>query len=188
MAVDQIRTATADDRDAVVATVVAAFEHDPAFRWFFPDDATYAAEATAFAGHLFDRRVGLGSVWIAGDAHATTLWVPPVDPSTTPPSTPLVGVSPEAVARLDRYDGAVHPVLPPQPHWYLGIVATHPDHAGRALGRRLIEVGRARAGSDGVRSVLETTNPANVALYERAGWSVLAEVPDAPLRTWVLVA
>jgi ribosomal protein S18 acetylase RimI-like enzyme len=185
---DEIRIAAPADRDAVVATVVAAFEQDPAFRYFFPDDDTYVAEAGAFAASLFDRRVGLGTVWVAGDAHATNLWVPPVDPSVAASEEPLPGVSPEAIARLDRYDDAVHPFLPPQPHWYLGIAATHPAHAGRRLGRALIEVGRDRAAADRVPAVLETTNADNVRLYERAGWTVLTEVPDAPLRTWVLVA
>src|SRR5262249_33449545 len=162
-------------------TVVAAFEQDPAFRFFFPDDASYATEAAAFAGYLFDRRVDLGTVWIAGDAHATTLWVPPTDPIAPAPEAPgLTGVSPAAAARLDAYDDAVHPALPPQPHWYLGIAATHPAHAGRRLARTLIDVGRERAAADGVAAVLETTNADNVRLYEQAGWSVLTEVPDAP--------
>jgi GNAT superfamily N-acetyltransferase len=186
---DRIRLATPDDREVVVATVVAAFERDPAFRYFFPDDATYAAEAGAFAGHLFDRRVGLGSVWVAGDAHATTLWVPPVAPTVDAPvPTTIPGVTPAAADRLDRYDAAVHPVMPAQPHWYLGIAATHPAHAGRRLARALIEVGRARAAADGVPAVLETTNADNVRLYQEAGWTVVAEALDAPLRTWVLVA
>jgi ribosomal protein S18 acetylase RimI-like enzyme len=169
----------------VVATVVAAFEHDPAFRYFFPDDGSYAAEAEAFTGYLFDRRVGFGTVWVAGDAAATTLWVPPDAPAIEDPGPP---VSPAAAERLARYDEAVHRALPPRPHWYLGIVATHPDHAGRRLGRMLIDLGVARAHAAGVPAVLETTNPGNVALYEGAGWRVVAEVTDAPLPTWVLVA
>ena len=40
MGFEIVRAARAD-RAAVVATVVAAFAADPAFRYFFPDDDTY---------------------------------------------------------------------------------------------------------------------------------------------------
>ena len=59
-----VRRATPADRDRVITTVVAAFVDDPAFRYFFPDDATYAGHAADFAGYLFDKRVRHGSVWL----------------------------------------------------------------------------------------------------------------------------
>ncbi len=176
-------TATPADRDAVVATVVAAFEHDPAFRYFFPEDDAYAAEAVAFTGALFDRRVGFGSVWMTSGAEAVSLWQPPIgDPSQHPP----LPVSDAARARIEAYDHIVEAAITEDPHWYLGVLATHPDHAGQRLGRAMIQPGLERAAADGVPAILETTNPANVELYQRAGWTVVADVDDAPLPTWIL--
>jgi hypothetical protein len=40
-----------------------------------------------------------------------------------------------------------------------------------------------------VPAVLETTNPANVVMYERSGWRVIAEATDVlGLDVWVLQA
>jgi ribosomal protein S18 acetylase RimI-like enzyme len=184
-AVSGRRVATPDDRDAVVATVVAAFAQDPAFRYFFQDDDTFATEAATLAGTLFDARVGFGTVWTTEDVTALSMWVPPRVEAAIHDPTPL-GVSAEARARIDRYDAAVHGHLPDEPHWYLGVLATHPDHAGRRLGRAMIEPGLERAVADGLPAVLETTNPRNVELYRRAGWTVEAEITDGPIPIWVL--
>ena len=62
-----------EDRELVVATVVAAFDRDPAFRYFF-DDADFAAQAATFAGYLFDKRVSRNTVWMVGKAFAVSLW------------------------------------------------------------------------------------------------------------------
>jgi GNAT superfamily N-acetyltransferase len=230
--------ATVADRPAVVATIVAAFVNDPAFRFFFPDDATYDRYAAAFAGYLFDRRVRRGTVWMAAGGAVVALWEKPEvfsasapqaspevlsasapqaspevlsasapqaspavlsasAPQASPEVAPTPSVTAEAprldlpAAELDRiraYDAAVEAVLPTYPHWYLGVLATRPDHAGRGLGRRLMAHGVARAHADGLPAVLETMNPSNVDLYVRAGWQVYAETTAADVpRTWVLV-
>jgi GNAT superfamily N-acetyltransferase len=185
----EINPATPADRDRVVATVVAAFRADPAFRYFFPEDDTYSAHAAEFTRYLFDRRVQLGTVWVALDGAVAALWDPP------PPATPAAHTSvvaldlpAEARERIDRYDSAVHGMLPTEPHWYLGVLATHPDQAGRRLGRRLMAAGVTTAHAEGLPACLETTNPANVELYQREGWAVLDHVTGGGVPdTWVLV-
>ena len=189
-------TATPADRDAVVATVVAAFAADPAFRFFFPDDATYTDHAATYARHLFDKRVGNGTVWVLADGAVTALWDLPGEPASPgrtvviDAGTPLgaLDLPADVRARLDRFDAAVHAALPAYPHWYLGILATHPDYAGRRLGRRLMGAGVTSAHADGYPAVLETMNPSNVELYQRAGWELYGQTAadDVP-TTWVLI-
>lgn len=171
------------DRAAVVATVVAAFAADPAFRYFFPDDGTYPRHAEAFAGYLFDKRVGLGAVWVSEAGRVAALWEPPEVGDT---EHAVLDLPADARERLRSYDEAVHAMLPSQPFWYLGILATHPDLAGRGLGRRLLAAGVTTAHADGVPAVLETVSPSNVELYRREGWELLAQI-DHPLRTWALI-
>jgi ribosomal protein S18 acetylase RimI-like enzyme len=179
-----VRAAPAD-REAVVATIVAAFASDPAFRYFFPDDATYPSRASAFAGYLFDKRVGLGTVWIAEAGSVAALWDPPSSRATDDHRLELPT---DALHRIERYDCAVHPLLPDGPFWYLGVLATHPERAGQRLGRRLMAAGVTAAHADGLPAVLETMNPSNVELYRREGWEVVGRTDgtDVP-TTWVLV-
>ncbi len=178
-----VTTATEADRDQVVETVVAAFVADPAFRYFFPDDATYASNAGAFAGWLFDRRVRSGGVLVAEGGAAVAMWDQPdaTRDWSAPPPLPAADA-----ARLAAYDEAVHGAIPAQPHWYLGVLATHPDHAGRRLGRAVMSAGLERAAAAGLTSVLETTNPGNLGLYRGSGWEVHASVVVAGLDVWVL--
>lgn len=184
---DAIRVATADDRDAVVATVVAAFERDPALRYFFPADDRYATQATAFFGALFDRRVGHGSVWVHGRAHAAAMWSPPAPPPSSVGDAALPAViGPAELDRIAAYEAAMAELLPDvTEHWYLGVLATHPEQRGRGLGLDLIRAGLAGVGA-GVAH-LETTNPGNVGYYQAAGWEVVASNDGgAPLPIWVL--
>ncbi len=179
----EVTVATARERDQVVATVVAAFVADPAFRYFFPDDATYERHAAAFAGWLFDKRVATGTAWVAEGGAAVAMWDPPSATLTEWPPSPLPA---EETERLQAYDRSVHSMIPREPHWYLGVLATHPDHAGRRLGRAVMAAGLARAAEAGLPSVLETTNPGNVELYSRSGWEVLHRVDVDQLAVWVM--
>jgi ribosomal protein S18 acetylase RimI-like enzyme len=174
------------DRERVVRTVVHAFAADPAFRYFFPDDATYEEHAAAFAGWLFDRRVGHGTVWVADGGAGVAMWEPPHLAGSADGDAPDL-VLPDAVRqRLDGYEHAVHRVLPAQPYWYLGVLATAPEHGGRGLGRAVMRAGLDRAGADSLPSVLETTNPANLGLYEHLGWQVHASTTVDAMTVWVL--
>jgi len=181
-----VRRATPADRDRVITTVVAAFVDDPAFRYFFPDDSTYAWHATAFAGYLFDKRVGQGSVWLVEGGASVSLW----DSPHAAASAEALDLPPDVLARLEAYEHAVHGSMPTEPHWYLGVLATHPDHAGKRWGRAAIAAGAAEADRDGLPSFLETTNPANVELYGRTGFVVdtqlLADPPRLGIPVWIM--
>jgi GNAT superfamily N-acetyltransferase len=180
------RPATPADRDRVVDTVVRAFVADPAFRHFFPDDDAYAREAAAFAGWLFDRRVGHGTVWVADDGAAVSMWEHPYPASAVPEAGLELAVPAAVRARLDHYERTVHGVLPAQPYWYLGVLATAPEQSGRGLARAVMTPGLAKAAEAGVPSVLETTNPANLALYGHLGWREHASAAVGAMTVWVL--
>jgi ribosomal protein S18 acetylase RimI-like enzyme len=187
----QTSVARVQHRAAVVVTVVAAFRHDPAFRFFFPDDERYDDDAAAFSGYLFDKRVDHGTVWMIGEASSVAMWSPPSAPGIEPADaaeaqTEAMGSDGGAAERIEHYESIVGAALPATPHWYLGILATHPDHAGQRLGRRVMGDGLARASADGVPAILETTRADNVALYERAGWSVEHELVVDDLDVWIL--
>ncbi|HYN74896.1 MAG TPA: GNAT family N-acetyltransferase, partial [Candidatus Limnocylindria bacterium] len=174
---------TPSDRPRVVATVVAAFVADPAFRFFFPDDRTYPADAAAFAGFLFDKRVDRGALWVANGGAAVSLWDRPAGPAA--PELTL-DVPEDARDRLAAYDSAVHPALPRTPHWYLGVLATDPAHAGQGWGRAVMGAGLEEAEREELPAFLETTNDGNVAVYERAGWSVSSTAVVGPLHVRIM--
>ncbi len=183
----RVTQATPADRPGVVETVVAAFKTDPAFRFFFPDDATYHTHSSTFAGYLFDRRVHSGTVWVVGAGASVAMWDAPstVEVVATPPAELVLPA--EVMDRLDVYHEAVQTALPAATGWYLGILATHPDHAGRRWGRSVMAGGLDRARTEGHPAYLETTNPRNIDLYQRAGWEVLDTLMVGPVQVWTMV-
>lgn len=73
---------------------------------------------------------------------------------------------------------------PAEPHFYLPILAVHPDFQGSGCGRALLEALQSRSGrhpsSEGV--CLETENPTNVPFYEHIGYRVIARNSYADLE------
>ncbi|MEV0565110.1 GNAT family N-acetyltransferase [Dactylosporangium sp. NPDC050588] len=172
-----IEVATPAHRDAVVATVVAAFAADPAFRFFYPDDATFDGDAAALAGGLFDARVGHGTVWVADGGAAVAMW----DGPDAPPSDHV------PTGRFAVYEHAVAAVMPKDRRWYLGVLACHPEHRGRRLARAAMAPALRRAAEDGLPALLETSNPGNVEVYRRAGFDVVEHLTvDGRLPVWIM--
>ncbi|MFI7608553.1 SDR family oxidoreductase [Micromonospora sp. NPDC049366] len=76
-------------------------------------------------------------------------------------------------------------IRPAGPFWYLGVLGTHPNYAGRRWGHAVMGAGLRRAAADGVPAVLVTSNPGNVEMYGRAGWEIVRAV-TAPVPSWIM--
>jgi GNAT superfamily N-acetyltransferase len=180
-----IRAATPADRSRAVRTVLRAFERDPLIRWFFPDDATYPAQAGAFFGTLFDLRVDGGEVRCTEDVVAVAMWDRPGDHPKGEAWGDRVweegtaGFTPEEHARFDLLGETIAPHKVDTPTWYLGILATHPDWQGQGLGRAVLAPVLAQADADGLPASLLTATADNVAFYRRHGFAVHAEADVA---------
>jgi ribosomal protein S18 acetylase RimI-like enzyme len=74
------------------------------------------------------------------------------------------------VSLLGRFDAA-HPRA--EPHHYLSLLGTHPDHRGAGHGMRLLADNLERIDSEGMPAYLESTNPANNHRYGRVGFEVM---------------
>lgn len=185
MLLPEITVATPADRARVVSSLVAAFPEDPVLRFLFPDDETYPQYAAAFFGHLFDKRVQKGTIWTIERGASTAIWEPPTTGNPSSEDGLSAHLPTDALARVRAYDRAVHAALPTSPFWYLGVLGTHPDRAGRRWGRAVMSAGLRRAAADSLPAVLETSNPANVEVYRRADWRVVRTVTE-PLPIWVM--
>lgn len=186
MNMPEITVATPADRERAVGSLVAAFVDDPVLRHLFPDGETYPRYAAAFFGRLFDKRVDRGTIWTIERGASVAMWDAPVAEPGPPDGMLAAHLPDDALARVNAYDEAVYAVLPTTPFWYLGVLGTHPDHAGRRWGRAVMAEGLRRAAADGLPAVLETSNPANVEVYRRAGWEVVLVVPVGPLTVWIM--
>jgi ribosomal protein S18 acetylase RimI-like enzyme len=166
------------DAERAIAVIVLAFSADPAARWTYPDARSYLthfpAIVRAFGGKAFAHGTGCHASAFAGAA----LWLPPgIQPDGDALAAALRGsVAPErqaAVFGVFEQMGRYHPH---EPHWYLPLIGVDPIHQRRGHGSALLQHALRQCDRDHTLAYLESTNPANVPLYERHGFRVLATV------------
>ena len=91
---------------------------------------------------------------------------------------------PRAFPAFMRHGAAVERTHKGDRSWYLVVLSVRPEHQRQGLGTRLVEPIFERADRDGATCRLETSDPANVAFYERFGFEVVGGgVPGAPVLT-----
>jgi ribosomal protein S18 acetylase RimI-like enzyme len=74
---------------------------------------------------------------------------------------------------------------PQEEHLYLAVVGVRPERRGRGLGATLLAPGLEHADRHRLPCYLESSNPRNIAFYERLGFEVSGahEVPGVPVIT-----
>lgn len=196
-----VRRAAPGDRAGVVATVVAAFAQDPAWRFLLGEGESYARSAPELAGALFDLRVGAGNVWVSGeDLASVAMWR---EPGGQDGSRELAGrvwaryrevAGAGAAARLEAYDAAVAAAgardaraAGREEHWYLGVLASDPARRREGLASAVLEPVLARADASGLACCLETSTEANRRFYAGRGFTeaTAAHLPGGPPIWWL---
>jgi GNAT superfamily N-acetyltransferase len=163
-----------DERDAAVATLVAAFVDDPVERWLYPELDAYRAHFPGFVATFGAGAFEEQTVWKLGDLSAVALWL---RPGTAPDGAAIVRVLAETVSPgkhddmfsvLDQMDRA-HPTFP---HWYLPWFGVRPELQGGGLGGHLLEHCLRFVDESRLPVYLETPNPRTIPFYERHGFNV----------------
>jgi ribosomal protein S18 acetylase RimI-like enzyme len=179
-----VSAAKAQDQERVVSAIVLAFAGDPVARWSWPEPHVYLryfAEFTnAFGGKAFDH----GTAHSVAEFSGAALWLPP---GVQPHEGVLVGLMKRSIdaKRLQvvftilEKMGSYHPM---EPHWYLPLIGVEPAKQGHGYGSALLRHALERIDREGRIAYLESTNPANIPLYQRHGFEVIGtiQVDEAP--------
>ena len=181
-------------RDAAVATLVAAFQDDPAIVFMMPDPASRPHRLTRLYRWLFADHLHRGLVLGTPGAEVVTLWRWPGavhlhEPIWHPGALRFVPIFGRQIPRAMRLDAAIRAHLPMDERWlYLRIAGVRPGCQGKGLGGLAIRAGHAEAAARGVPAVLETATPSNVGLYQNLGYAVISEwpVPGGGPQFWTM--
>jgi len=187
------RSATSADLTAVIETISLAFHGDPTWSWAFPDPDRRQGQYAVFWRFLVAGALRYPWVLMTDGCEAAAVWIPPGgteiaeedEPQVGPLLEELVGErAGEVMELLDRFDAA-HPR--DEPHYYLSLLGTHPEHTGRGIGMALLAENLARVDRDGMPAYLESSNPANNHRYRRHGFEAIGEFyppgSDIPVTT-----
>jgi GNAT superfamily N-acetyltransferase len=181
------RVATsAADGDRVVEILVGSFYSDPTWSWAFPDPGRRREQHALFWRAFVDGAMRYPWVWLDAEAAATSVWIPPggselsqeQEAAMTPLVQHLLGDDADRVLQaFDLFDEN-HPQQ--EPHYYLSLLGTDPAFRGRGLGLALLAANLSVIDAEGAPAYLEASNPANVALYERYGFTTVGRftLPD----------
>jgi ribosomal protein S18 acetylase RimI-like enzyme len=170
-----VRRATEQDVRRIARTSSLAFADDPVMRWLVPDDDEYERDHQVLFGNIARRWLATDSLWCTHDAVAMAGWVPPGRPEVEPEGVVQVEHPDWRLARFAALRDAIGSNTPADPHWYLNMLATHPDWQRQGIGGAMMAVVFEIADADGLACYLETETEVNVAYYGRHGFDVRTE-------------
>ena len=187
----RVRLATPDDLDAVAGVLAAAFADDPLMAWMFTDPTKAAIHRRQFfeIGARSGIEGGQTHVLVDGGAVvAAAVWSAPGRQLYGGRAAELVGLlvlaaEGERAAVVGEGLAPMRDLRPDDPHFYLGLLGVVPDRRGEGLGGRLLAASLEVVDRFGAVAHLESSNPRNVSLYERAGFEVIEDLtmPDGPV-------
>ncbi|GAA2971925.1 GNAT family N-acetyltransferase [Streptomyces enissocaesilis] len=179
------RIATPKDIDAIVEVMTTAFFHDPLWGPAFPDEPRRALQAATMWRLYVTSAQRYPWTLVTPGAEAAAVWIPPGGTELTPHEeagleellTQAAGTE-AAKAILAIYDQleAAHPA---EPCFYLTLLGVHDDHRGNGLGMGLLAESLTCIDTLGAPAYLESSNPANIARYQRAGFTPRDEITIA---------
>jgi ribosomal protein S18 acetylase RimI-like enzyme len=169
-----IRRAGAGDVARVALTASRAFADDPVMRWFLPDADEYEEISPRLIAFMSQRWQATDSQWCTDDGAAMAGWIPPGRP-VVDVEQPAIEHPPWRLERFAAIGAAMAEHTPPDSHWYLNMLATHPDWQRQGLGAALMGAVFETADAARLACYLETETLANVAYYRHHGFDVRSE-------------
>ena len=186
-----IRRATPADVPRIARLFAAAFARDPVFDWLARAGRGRQPALQRFFGWIVETRtLPHGETWITADGHGAAAWIPPyaqgpagwVDEIRMLPAIlRLTGL--KRLPRGAAMAAAMEQAHPDAPYFYLAFIGVRPRMQGMGLGSALLSQTLGRTDAAGRSAYLENSNPRNLKLYARAGFTVMREIrarADAP--------
>lgn len=173
-----VRRASPIDLARAVSVHVMAFSSDPIMRWLYPVAHDYLTKYPAFAEAFGGRAFEHDTAYVAEDFGGVALWLPPgvhadgERVASVLRDTVATPVLDQAFSLLEEMD-AYHIQ---EPHWYLPMIGVDPSQQGKGIGAALLQHALSKCDEASLPAYLESSNPANIPLYERHGFSVLGTI------------
>ena len=173
-----INVSTESDISQVIDSVALGFSADPIFRWLFPAHRNYLINAPTlvrlFGGRAFENNTAYHIENYTGAA----LWLPPDVHPDEKGLTKLIqdnfdGAQLEEVFSMFEQMDSFHP---DEPCWHLAFIAVDPAQQNNGYGTALMKHTLEVVDNDKKLAYLESTNEANLSLYQRHGFELMGNI------------
>jgi GNAT superfamily N-acetyltransferase len=179
--------ASEETRKQAIHAVVMGFTTDPLVRWFWPKASSYLDTSFNVFDALGGRAIESGTAYVTENYESVALWMPPGVEPDDDRMTPIfqTTVAEAILADVFAVFEAMDSYKPKDPCWYLPLIAVDPFFQGRGFGSQLMKHALSRIDEDRLPAYLESSNPRNIALYERHGFEVMdrIQIGSSPLIT-----
>lgn len=177
--------------ESVATTVAASFADDPIWKWMYGfDEAIPVETGMGLARMLVAQSTPLDEIHTVSDCGAVALWSAPLttkdasneelrDSQSASYAAVFAEQMGERLPLGGKLGEAMREHRPEEPHWYLGILGTHPDRQNQGLGSQVLQAMLAKSDSFGMPTFLESSNPRNYGFYQRHGYTELEELTVA---------
>lgn len=189
-----VRSAHRSDVTTLAAVLGRAFHDDPVMRWILPDDGRRArALPRLFAAITRHHHLpgGGADVAVGDDLGAAALWDAPGSWRQTPREE--LRMLPAVLLAFGRHAARGRQMVelmkehhPDEPHWYLAVIGSDPSVRGGGYAHALMRSHLEQVDAEHAPAYLESSNPDNIAYYERFGFEVTGELRlpgDGPVMT-----
>ena len=172
------RRATLGDIELVTTIIELAFADDPL--WSRALGPLSFAQRRPFWRLFAEGTLRYPWTWLLSGGGATSLWIPPGGTEMSAEQEKRMSELAGGLGSdednfhelLRRFDDA-HPRT--EPHYYLSLLGTHPDHRGRGVGMQLLAHDLALIDEEHCGAYLESSNPTNNGRYASAGFETVGE-------------
>jgi GNAT superfamily N-acetyltransferase len=177
----EYRRASLADSGRVTAITTLAFASDPLWSRAMARSDGSTEHHAEFWRLFIEGALRYPWVWLTTGGEATSIWIPPGGTDMSDEQEEwledlaneyLGSAADDYLELLARFDAA-HPR--DEPHYYLSLLGTHPDHRGKGIGMALLEHDLELIDADGAHAYLESSNPANNHRYAGAGFQAVGE-------------
>ena len=179
-----VKSASSDQKTALISTIAAAFVTDPVARWLLPEAHRYFSCVDEFVDAFGGAAFVHGSAYYVDGYCGAALWLPP---GVQPNEEKMMTILKDAVP-TDRLDAAfsvfekMGNFHPHEPHWYLPMIGVDPSHQGHGHGSLMMKHALERCDGEKKLAYLESSNPRNLSLYIHHGFELIGtiQVADSP--------
>jgi GNAT superfamily N-acetyltransferase len=176
---------TREEIPATAEAMAAGLHADPGWMHVVPDDEARLLAQRAIIGEAVRVAHRDGTLLVAREGGKVVGGLTWAAPGGYPPKwtrmVPVVPrmarlatrIGPRTLKELSRFGAAIEHIRPDEPVWYVQALSVAPRAQGRGFGGALLRVVLAKADATSTPCYLETGKPANVAYYERFGFTLL---------------
>jgi GNAT superfamily N-acetyltransferase len=177
----QVRRALPEDCELLTSIITLAFANDPLWSRALAVDDGRTDHHARFWQIFIEGALRYPWAWVTDGGEACSTWIPPgcaemseeqEDQLAKLANETLGSAADDFLELMTRFESA-HPR--DEPHYYLSLVGTHPEHRGMGIGMALLEQNLALIDAAGYPAYLESSNPSNNRRYAGVGFEAVGK-------------